>query len=167
LDRPLSPPVGLTVSTISASRRFAQLSGSDRTIVLKSAICLSASWAGLRIAGFRRWKNLLDRFVEAPAADPSPSRLPEATHLTRLLCSASRHLFLRTNCLEQAMTLYFLLRRRGIAAELHFGARKRSEALEAHAWVTSTGVPLNEDHGEHRHFLPFDGLDPRLEALPD
>jgi len=155
------------VSTISASRRFAQLSGSDRTIVLKSAVCLSATWAGLRIVGFRRWKDLLNHFVEAPVAVPNASRLPEATHVTRLLSSAARHLFLRTNCLEQAMTLYFLLRRRGLAAELHFGARKNSSLLEAHAWVSYTGAPLNEDRGEHRHFLPFDGVNTHLETLPD
>ena len=65
------------------------------------------------------------------------------------------------------MTLYFLLRRRGLAAELHFGARKNSAGLEAHAWVSYTGVPLNEDHGEHRHFLPFDGVNTQLETLPD
>jgi hypothetical protein len=155
------------VSILFASRRFAQLSGSDRAMVLKSAISLSATWAGLRIVGFRRWNNLLDRFVRAPVAEPNPSRLQEATHIMRLLSSAARHLFLRTNCLEQAMTLYFLLRRRGLAAELHFGARKNSASLEAHAWVACSGVPLNEDHGEHRHFLPFEAVNPQMETLPD
>jgi len=125
---------------------------------------------GLRIFGFRRWKTLLERCASAaqrraPSADPE--RLPEAAHVTRLLSSAARHFFLRTNCLEQAMTLYFLLRRRGIAAELHLGARKRSAGLEAHAWVAYRNLPLNEDHGEHRHFLPFESVNPYLETLPD
>ncbi len=63
------------------------------------------------------------------------------------------------------MTLCYLLRRRGIPADLRFGARKQSARLEAHAWVEHLGVPLNEDQGEHRHFLPFDN--PLMETLPD
>lgn len=159
---------------ISASRRFAHLSGSDRTTVLNAAFCLFATCIGLRILGFRRWKNLLDRRVSSSDrtvirenAPADPARLPEATHVARLFSAAVRHLFLRTNCLEQAMTLYFLLRRRGIAAELHFGARKQSAALEAHAWVAYLGTPLNEDQGQHRHFLPFKGTNSLMETLPD
>jgi hypothetical protein len=157
------------VSIISASRRFAQLSGSERTTVLKAAFCLFATWIGLRVVGFRRWKNLIDLLVfPAPhAALPDPARLPEAALLARLLSATARHLFLRTNCLEQALTLYFLLRHRGLVAELHFGARKCSAALEAHAWVAYLGVPLNEDLGEHRHFLPFTDANPVMETLPD
>jgi hypothetical protein len=159
---------------MSASRRFAHLSGSDRTTVLHAVFCLVATSAGLRIFGFRRWKNLLDRRASSPGgaavseiAPRDPSRLPEATHVARLFSAAARHLFLRTNCLERAMTLYFLLRRRGIAAELHFGARKQSAALEAHAWVAYLNIPLNEDQGQHRHFLPFQGANSLMETLPD
>jgi hypothetical protein len=162
------------VGLISASRRFAHLSGSDRTTVLHAAFCLVATSIGLRIFGFRRWKNLLDRRASSSSGTAAseitradPARLPEATHVARLFSAAARHLFVRTNCLEQAMTLYFLLRRRGIAAELHFGARKQSALLEAHAWVAYLNVPLNEDHGEHRHFLPFKGTNSLMETLPD
>jgi Transglutaminase-like superfamily len=157
------------VSFISASRRFAHLTGSDRTTVLSAALWLSATWIGLRVLGFRRWKLFLDRLASSVqrAALPDPARLPEAVMVTRLLSAAARHLFFPTNCLEQALTLYFLLRRRGLAAELHFGARKSSAALEAHAWVAYLGVPLGEDLGAHRHFLPFAEANPVMETLPD
>ena len=49
--------------------------------------------------------------------------------------AAARNLFFHTNCLEQSLVLWWLLRRRGIAADLRIGARKDSDRFEAHAWV--------------------------------
>ena len=47
--------------------------------------------------------------------------------------------------------------RRGIAAELRVGARKDAGRFEAHAWVESSGVVLNDTSESHLHFVPFDG----------
>jgi hypothetical protein len=121
------------------------------------------------VVGFRRWKNLLEHTLRDanPPASSDPALLAQAVHLTRLYSAAARHLFLRTNCLERALALYFLLRRRGLPAELRFGARKQAAQLEAHAWVVFRGVALDEDQGEHRHFFPFDGVRALVETLPD
>jgi hypothetical protein len=123
----------------------------------------------LRILGFRRSKERMDRWSPVPdfAAAGDSGLLAQALHLTKLHSAAARHLFLRTNCLEQALSLYFLLRRLGLPAELRFGARKEGRVLEAHAWVVCFGLPLNEDQGEHRHFSPLDGVTPLMETLPD
>ena len=138
---PALPPAAPLVSFLTAWRRFLHLPGSDRATVLQAAVCLSATWLGLRLLGFRRWKILLDRLLSSSkhSAATDPALLPQAL----LLC------------------------RRGIAAELRFGARKQAARLEAHAWVACLGVSLNEDLGEHRHFLPFDGVNPLMETLPD
>jgi hypothetical protein len=154
------------VSPLNAWRRFWQLSSFERSTILAAAAGLTATWLALRILGFHRWKNSLDRRTSGPpVATTNSAQLPCALLVARLQSAAARHLFFRTNCLEQAMTLCYLLRRRGIPADLRFGARKQSSRLEAHAWVEHLGVPLNEDHGEHRHFLPFDN--PLMETLPD
>jgi hypothetical protein len=157
------------VSIFHAWRRFAALPDSERTLVLWGGAWLTATWCGLRVCGFNRWQNLLARFtrVASPTVAPDGDLLPQALRTARLYGAASRHLFFRPNCLERALALSFLLRRRGIAADLRFGARKDAERLEAHAWVEYRGVPLDEDLGEHRHFLPFEGLKPLLETLPD
>lgn len=153
---------------MSTWRRFAQLTGSDRSIVLRTAFLLVATWLALRVAGFRRWHNFLNGVSPHSAGIASPeAALAQALHVTRLSSSCAHHFFLWTNCLERAMVLQFLLRRRGLPAELRFGARKQAARLEAHAWVACFGVPLNEDQGEHRHFLPFEGVSPRMETLPD
>src|SRR5208282_3108195 len=160
---------GTTVNTIATWRRFAYLGRSDRATVVRAAFFLTLIWVALRIVGFRRSKNLLDRWSAIPNTPEHADSglLARALHVTGLHSAAARHLFLRTNCLEQALSLYFLLRRLGLPAELRFGARKAGSRLEAHAWVVCFGVPLNEDQGEHRHFSPFDGVSPLMETLPD
>jgi hypothetical protein len=153
------------VPFFSASRRFWQLPGSERSIVLQSAFWLSVTWFALRLIGFRRWSGFLERRSIAGNATEKVSQLAEARHITRLLSAAASHLLVRTNCLEQATALCYVLRRRSIPAELRFGARKDSAGLEAHAWVEHLGVPLNEDRGEHLHFLPFENS--QRESLTD
>ena len=153
------------MSFFSALRRFWQLPGSERSIVLQSAFWLTATWLALRLIGFRRWSGILDRRSIAGNATENVSRIAEAKNITRLLSAASSHLFVRTNCLEQATALCYVLRRRGVSAELRFGARKDTAGLEAHAWVEHLGIPLNEDRGEHLHFLPFEN--PQRESLTD
>lgn len=55
------------------------------------------------------------------------------------------------------MVLCWLLRTRGIAAELRVGAQKRQSHFEAHAWVECEGFILNDPQETHIHFVPFDG----------
>ena len=153
------------MSFFSALRRFWQLPGSERSIVLQSAFWLTATWLALRLIGFRRWSGFLDRRSIAGNATENVSQIAEARNITRLLSAAAPYLFVRTNCLEQATALCYVLRRRGISAELRFGARKESAGFEAHAWVEHLGIPLNEDRGEHLHFLPFEN--PQRESLTD
>jgi hypothetical protein len=150
--------------------RFWRLSSDERLAVSNAAFWLCATWTGLRLLGFRRWKNALSRFAPTrPAISIAPNRedlLCEAQALARLHSAAARHLFIRTNCLEQSMALWFALRRRGFVAEMRFGARKQAERLEAHAWVECMNVALDEDPGVHLHFRPLEGA-AVMESLPD
>jgi hypothetical protein len=157
------------VTTFSTWRRFAHLGASDRAIALRAASLLLLTSVSLRIVGFRRWKSFLDRRLPAinPSVAPQQELLAQARHLAALHSSAARHLFFSTNCLQQALSLYVLLRRSGIPAELRFGARKDAASLEAHAWLVCLGFPLNEDQGQHRHFLAFEAVNPLTETLPD
>ena len=129
----------------------------------------------MRVLGFRRWKNALSRFVPTLPAVSIPSNtsplnagdlLSQARATSRWYTVAARHLFIRTNCLEQSTALWFVLRRRGIAAKIRFGARKQAERLEAHAWVECMNVALDEDQGVHVHFRPFEGV-AVMESSPD
>ena len=152
-------------ATIEAWHRFRQLNAQSQRIVVKAAVVLAATWIGLRVAGYRRWKRLLDLRASARHASEAGTAAKEsALAVARLEASAARHLLLRTNCLEQSLVLWWLLRRRGIAAELRIGARKENGQFEAHAWVELEGVVLNDAQGQHLHFAPFDGLHGPMEA---
>jgi len=136
------------------------LSPESRTLVVKSATALAATWVGLRVVGFRRWKHALlwltPRAANRAGATESPST-ETARDVARMQQTAARHLFFRPNCLEQSLVLWWLLQRRGIPAELRIGARKSEGRFEAHAWVESEGVVLSDAGEGHLHFVPFDG----------
>jgi Transglutaminase-like superfamily len=141
-------------------RGFWRLSGYARGIALEAAATLAATWVGLRLAGFRRWKAVLVRLAPgavAPAAAMTPALVDSAREIARLEHAAARHLFFRASCLEESLTLWWLLRRRGIAAELRIGARKEAGRFEAHAWLEFDGEVLNDAGEKHPHFVPFDG----------
>lgn len=141
-------------------RAFWRLAAYERGIVVEATAGLLATWIGLRVFNFRRWKKFMDIFVPPVARDSSASAVPPiaaAQTIARLEKSAARHLFFRANCLEQSMVLWWLLRRRRIAAELRIGARKMEGHFEAHAWVEYAGAMVGDLGVDHLHYSPFDG----------
>jgi hypothetical protein len=139
---------------------FWRLRGCERGIVLESVAGLTASWLGLRLAGFRRWKSVLAWL--SPSERPVSSaenadQIILARRIARLEeAAARRHLF-HPNCLEQSMVLWWLLRLRGISSELRVGGRRQGGQFEAHAWVELDGIVLSGGGDGHLHFVPFDG----------
>jgi hypothetical protein len=139
--------------------RFRRLSAFERGVVLEAMGGLLATWAGLRLIGFRRWERVLAVFAPAASANvpaQSASEQQAALLIARMQAAAARNLFFRTNCLEQSLVLWWLLRRRGIDAVLRIGARKDSNRFEAHAWVALDSQVLNDAAADHRHFVPFE-----------
>jgi hypothetical protein len=145
-------------------RRFSNLAGFERAIVVEAAAGLAATRLGLRVVGFRRWKAVLSRLAPPPREhDIAPLVGDSVKIVLQAESAAARNLFFRPNCLERSMVLWWLLRSRGIVAELRVGARKREQRFEAHAWVEYCGTVLNEPDETHLDFVPFDrpiaGLD--------
>ena len=151
-------------------QRFWRLSGYERGVALEAGGGLLATWVGLRLAGFRRWRSVLAWLAPSPnttARQADASQKEAAELIARMAAAAARNFFFATNCLEQSLVLWWLLRRRGIVAELRIGARKESERFEAHAWVEVDSAVLNDASAEHQHFVPFDGPITPLEARTD
>lgn len=134
-------------------RGFRRLSRDEQLVVAEAAAAIVATWIGLRFFGFRYWKALLERFM--PSA-PATAAVRTVGVIGRLHRSAARHLFFHANCLEQSLALWWLLRRRGIGAELRVGARKNDGRFEAHAWVELNGAILNDTSEGNVAFAPFD-----------
>jgi hypothetical protein len=130
-----------------------------RAIVLLPAVSLSLRWRG-----FRATQESLERFSpktnlkqEATAAR---GRATQTAHMVNL---ADRHGLVHPSCLAKSLTLWWLLGREGIPANLRIGIRKENEKFEAHAWVERDGAALNEPEEHHRHFTAFDEA---LSSLP-
>jgi Transglutaminase-like superfamily len=139
-------------------RRFSELGGYRRGAIMEAATGLTVGWVGLRLVGFRRWKAALEWLVPRSPHQDFGGRAGETVDLlAQSESSAARNLPFRTNCLERSLVLWWLLRRRGIDAELRIGARKDAPNFEAHAWVECNGRVINEPGETHLHFTPFDG----------
>lgn len=139
-------------------RTFSRLSGFERSAAIEAFVALGLTWPGLRLLGFGRWKSVLARLLPAHSNAVAASTDTEATRRIALMeAAAARNLFFRPNCLEHSLVLWWLLRMRGIPAELRVGARKDAQKLEAHAWVECGGRVVNQPDEAHLHFAPFDG----------
>jgi hypothetical protein len=133
------------------------LNGPERGLLLRALALLPAISIGLRLAGFRRMQKVLARWLPEGASGVPPTDLtPPAHRIARLVVVAGRKGIFRANCLEQSLTLWWLLRRRGFEAELRIGARKRDEIFEAHAWVELEGAVLNDEEGVTSEYARFE-----------
>lgn len=66
-------------------------------------------------------------------------------------------------CLPRSLTLWFLLRRRGMDADLVIGALPpRGRGLVAHSWVELDGRPLNDQPDIRERFGSFGAILPGL-----
>jgi hypothetical protein len=147
-------------ATMKTWRGFWRLSAGSRGVALQAAAALAATRAGLRLAGFQRWKSVLvwlTPLKAAPIGTPAPAQIETAREIGRIQDTVSRHLIFHASCLEQSLVLWWLLGRRGIPAELRIGARKDAGRFQAHAWVELGTVVLNDSGEAHLHFAPFDG----------
>lgn len=152
-------------------RKFWRKSGYERRIAVEAAATLTATWAGLHVMGYRRWRNLLARSIpafkqQAVNRDSTDGdiREEESRTIARMEAAAARHIPFETNCLEQSLALWWLLRRRGYPADLRIGVRKDTGRFEAHAWVEANGVVLSESGNVHTHFVPLEGAVRSLET---
>lgn len=146
---------------IQSWQTFWSLESEERDVARAAAIGLAATWLGLRLVGFRRWKQVVARRAELGPQAEKKARGISAERIAELVAAAARNLFFKTNCLEQSLVLWPLLRRRGFPAELKIGARKDAGWFEAHAWVELDGRALNDaNHG----FVPFEPAAAAMES---
>ena len=117
--------------------RFRHL-GRERQSLLIDAICeLALASASVALLPFRR------AIVRGSRPLSAASRTPVTIEtVVWAVEAASRRMPWRTVCIEQGLAAQRMLRRRGIDARLHYGARNDHSVgrLEAHVWVTVDGV---------------------------
>lgn len=146
-------------SLIEKWRRYRNHTREDRKLIRFAALILPFSKVGLRLFGFRRWKELIETFflpANLPQSMPMDLQHETALRAVRALRSVEVHGPTTPNCLERSMALWWMLRRAGVKGELQIGARKQGERFEAHAWLELGGEVLNDSAEVHRHYARFD-----------
>lgn len=106
--------------------------------------------------GYNRVHSWLQHNISLPAAPLSLLEIPEIINLAKVMNISANRSPIHTNCLQRSLTLWSLLRRKGIESELRIGVDKQSGALKAHAWLEKDGVVLNDTKASVQGFTPFD-----------
>jgi hypothetical protein len=114
----------------------------------------------LRLVGFRHWQAALACLVP-PASTPSlqgraEDEIRRARVTARLVAAVARRVPCRAQCLQRALTLWWLLRHQGIAGDLRIGVRREASELQGHAWVEYRGIILNDGADVHQRYACFD-----------
>jgi hypothetical protein len=139
-------------------RTFWALSGSERWLLLQALLLLPAVVLILRLAGFRRTYSVLKRRPSNGKHWQGRKVWTAARTVARLVDAAARNGPLPSSCLARSLTLWRLLARQGIGADLRLGVRQEGDRIAAHAWVEYQGAVLNDDAGVHQRFAAFDPL---------
>lgn len=118
--------------------RFRHLGRERQSLLVEATYELALASASVALLPFRR---AIVRGSTPLAARRRPGALKTIVWAVE---AAGRRLPWRTVCIEQGIAAQRMLRRRGIDARLHYGARNDHVAsrLEAHVWVTVDGVPV-------------------------
>ena len=129
------------------------LSGWERGVLLRAVVALPVISAGLRGLGLGRMQRILARLTPARAAQVD--NLDEARSMARVVNAAGHRM--RVACLGRSLTLWWLLRRRGMESSIHLGASKNGSDFAAHAWVEMDGSVLNDRPDVGERFVTFSG----------
>jgi hypothetical protein len=121
-----------------------------RALLLAEALAMLAL-ASLTIAllSFKRVARLSSRGRQGRAASPD-----EARAVARAVAAWGRRVPWRAVCFQQGLAAQLMLRRRGLAAHLYYGAmRDDAGKLVAHVWVRSGSVDVIGCEGLERYGL--------------
>jgi hypothetical protein len=130
-------------------RRFFQIGGPRRALLIEAVLLLAASRVALIAIPFPVLARRLGHFV--PPSDPrvnganhrSAQEAERAAEIGWAVARAARYAPFKAVCLPQAMAARVMLKRRGIASVMHFGAAKGTKKpLDTHAWLDAAGVEV-------------------------
>ena len=136
---------GRSMRLVHRWKQFHALSSSDRLLLVRCASLLAAVCILIRLLGYRHTERILASCISSQrhTTPASAASMASATHLGELIRIAGNHLPMNATCLRQSLLLWWLLRLRGLAAELRIGVDIR-EGFAAHAWVELDGCPVND-----------------------
>ena len=137
---------------IRKTRRFWSLSSTARGLTVEALLLPIAVSLSFRLFGVARTQSWLRQWTKFTG-----DKIAGATGLPEQARSAQKRVKRATGiegpCLVRSLTLWTMLRRRGVPADLRVGFRKRAGKIEGHAWVEYGGMPINEEKDETLTFV--------------
>ena len=125
------------MSAASAYQRYRRLPAADRRLLREAAVSLALASVAIRLLPFRRLERLLttSRAQLASRDAVAPGRICRAVE------AWGRRVPWRAMCFQQGLAVHWMLRRRGAASRLHYGAAHDGAAgrIAAHVWVSVDG----------------------------
>jgi hypothetical protein len=109
---------------------------------------IAALKLALRVCGFAPTMRWIRARTDARGRHGNPGAIQPVAHRVALAAALYPG---RARCLEQSLTLFYLLRRRGIDVQFRLGVQPHP--FGAHAWVEHAGVPVNDVPEHVGHFL--------------
>lgn len=135
-------------------RKFAELPNSHKRLLAKIGIVVPLVELGIRTLGFKRTFRTLKLFAKDNKFPDENIDLTINHHRNFLYIFARQFPFFG-NCLARALTLWIMLKNRGIDTDLRFGMKKENQKLLAHAWVEYLGKPLTTDREPAGNYVFF------------
>lgn len=134
----------------SRATRLVQVDWRERALLAEAAAHLLAARVRIATTPFRKIAAKIGEFVPPSDARIAAVRAPAPADRARVaeqvgwaVTRAANHVPFKAVCLPQAMAAHAMLRRRGIASAMHFGARRSDEKpIDAHAWLDAAGVEV-------------------------
>ena len=129
------------------------LSFSEFLMLVVSVLTLPVVSVLLKLRGFRkteRFMALFSRLGIQPEA--SPVRVDQAARMVSIAAVRGPY---KARCLEQAITVWWMLGVMGISSTIRLGIYKSGQSVEAHAWVLHEGKIVIGQMNEQKEFTPL------------
>ena len=138
-------------------RQVGQLTPADLFLILEAWFALAFFKIALRFMSLERLQRRLCSLPARPIAAKRLSTSPARINYLSGVASGL-HPWPPVTCLCRAVTLQWMLARRGILSTLRLGVLNGSSGLHGHAWLELDGAPLGE---EPASLARFSVLSPR------
>ena len=133
---------------VSSFRRKPRLTVRDLARFVEAACALTLAWAAIRLLPFRMLMRTT-RIGPAPAAQPDARA--GSRDVRQAVKRAARRLPWTIVCFPEGLAVHWMLRRRGLVSQLHYGLRPSVEKLSAHVWVTLAGEVIVGEEADDPH----------------
>lgn len=136
-------------------RQFRGLSHSDKLRFIAIVLLVPPVKIRLKIYGFNRTAERLKKTRPPNQASEEKAAKEFARH--RVLLKLFYRLYPYDGlCLPVSLVFWRLLKREGVATDLHFGVRKKGALLAAHSWIEYKGVALTAGDDVRERYESFE-----------